>query len=136
MSSDVVDLPLTEQAPRHRDHNAEARIQAPIVEWIRVAAPAFMVFAVPNGGLRSKAEAARMRWTGVLAGVPDLAVVAPGGSVFFLEVKTYAGRLSADQRAVHDRLVALGTSAAIVRSIDEARLAGAAWGLETREAPR
>jgi len=95
-----------------------------------------MVFAVPNGGLRSKAEAARLKWTGVVAGVPDLAVVAPGGRVFFLEVKTEAGRLSADQRAVHDRLVALGTPAAIVRSIDEARLAFAAWGLQTREAVR
>jgi hypothetical protein len=124
--SDVI-----EPAQRQRDLNAEARIQAAIVEWIRVAAPAVMVFAVP---LRTKAEAARMRWTGVLAGVPDLVVIAPGGRALFLEVKTEAGRLSADQRDVHDRLVSLGTPSAIVRSIDDARLAFAAWGLQTREA--
>ena len=77
-----------------------------------------------------------MKWQGVLAGVPDLVIVTSGGRVHFLEVKTEAGRLSADQRAVHERLVALGTPAAIVRSIDDARLAFAAWGIGTREAGR
>ena len=40
---------------------------------------AVMVFSVPNGGLRSKAEAARMKWTGTVAGIPDLAIVVPSG---------------------------------------------------------
>jgi hypothetical protein len=127
---------IIEQVRRPRDLNAEARIQAAIVEWIRVAAPSVLAFAVPNGGLRTKAEAARMRWTGVLAGVPDLAVIAPGGRVFFLEVKTDAGRLSPDQHAIHDHLIALGTPAAIVRSVDDARLAFGMWGIPTREAAR
>jgi hypothetical protein len=127
---------VIEQEQRPRDLNAEARIQAAIVEWIRVAAPSVLAFAVPNGGLRSKAEAARMRWTGVLAGVPDLVVIAPGGRAFFLEVKTDAGRLSAAQRAIHDHLIALGTPAAIIKSIDDARRAFAAWGIKTREAIR
>ncbi|MGO9418036.1 VRR-NUC domain-containing protein [Roseiarcus sp.] len=125
-----------EQAQRRRDFNAEARIQAAVVEWIRTAAPHVLVFHVPNGGLRSKAEAARLKWQGALAGVPDLVIVAPGGKAFFIEVKTEAGRLSADQRTVHDCLVALGAPAAIVRSIDEARRAFAAWGLATREGGR
>ena len=53
-------------APRHRpsapapDRNGEARIQAAIVEWVRAIAPDVLIFAVPNGGLRSKAEAARL----------------------------------------------------------------------------
>jgi VRR-NUC domain len=121
---------------RRGDCNAEARIQAAIVEWIRVVAPFIMVFAVPNGGLRSKPEATRMRWTGVLAGVPDLAVVAPGGRIFFIEVKAPGGYLSAAQRAMHGRLVALGTAAATVRPVDEAREALAHWGIPTREATR
>ena len=119
---------------RRRDGNAEARIQAAVVEWIRWCAPQTVVFAIPNGGLRGKAEAARLRWTGVLAGVPDLAVLAPVGKVFFLEVKTPDGRLSADQAEMFDQLVALGIDAAIVRSVDDVRAAFRAWGIETREA--
>jgi hypothetical protein len=115
------------------DRNAEGRIQAAIVEWIRTVAPHALVFAVPNGGLRSKTEAARLKWQGVLAGVPDLIVLAPVGKVFALEVKTEVGRLSESQRDIFDCLVALGVNRAIVRSIDDVRRAFAAWGIETRE---
>ena len=69
-----------------------------------------------------------------MPGIPDLAIIIPGGRIHFIEVKTGAGRLSPDQCAVHDRLVALGTPAAVVRSIDDARLAFAVWGIPTREA--
>jgi hypothetical protein len=124
------------QASRRRDGNAEARIQAAIVEWIRLAAPSVLVFSVPNGGLRSKAEAARMRWTGLLAGAPDLTVIASNGRAHFLEVKAPGGSLSRDQRDVHGALTALGTPPAIVRSINDVRRAFAAWGIETREAAR
>ena len=122
------------QPERRRDSNREARIQAAVVAWIRWCAPQTMVFAIPNGGLRGKAEAARLRWTGVQAGIPDLAVLAPVGKVFFLEVKAPDGRLSADQAEIFHRLVALGISTAIVRSIEDVRIAFNAWGIETREA--
>jgi hypothetical protein len=107
---------------------SEDQIQAAIVEWIRTVAPGALVFAVPNGGLRTKAEAARLKWTGVLAGV------APVGRVFALEVKTEVGRLSENPRGIFDCLVAIGVQRAIVRSIDDVRRAFAAWGLDTREA--
>ena len=118
---------------RARAANAEARIQAAIVEWVRLVAPDALIFAIPNGGLRSKTEAARMKWTGTLAGMPDLAVVAPAGRVHFLEVKAQGGSLSASQRVIHEALIALGTPPAIVRSIDDCRRAFTAWGIETRE---
>ena len=121
-------------AERRRDGNAEARIQAAVVEWIRWCAPQTVVFAIPNGGLRGKAEAARLRWTGVLAGIPDLAVLAPVGKVFFLEVKAPGGSLSAEQREMFHQLVALGIDAAIVRSVEDVRMAFREWGIETREA--
>jgi Rap1a immunity proteins len=102
-----------DQGFQRRDFNAEPRIQAAIVKW--VVAPGVLMFAVPNGGLRSKAEAARMKWTGVVVGIPDLVVIAPIRRVFFLEVKTASGRLSEDRRAIFDLLVALGAPRAIVR---------------------
>jgi hypothetical protein len=119
---------------RPRDLNAEARIQAAIVEWVRLAAPSALIFSIPNGGLRSRPEAARMRWTGLLAGAPDLIVIAASGRAHFLEVKAPGGSLSRDQRDVHATLTALGCQPAIVRSIDDARRALRHWGIPTREA--
>ena len=114
--------------------NDEARIQAAIVDWARLVAPDAIIYAVPNGGLRTKAEAARMKWTGTLAGVPDLAIIAPGGMARFLEVKAGAGRLSPEQAALIARLRDVGACVAVVRSIDEARAAFRAWGIATKEA--
>jgi hypothetical protein len=51
---------------RRSNFNAEARVQAAVVEWIHTVAPDVLVFAIPNGGLRSKTEAARA-WSVALA---------------------------------------------------------------------
>jgi hypothetical protein len=116
------------------DLNAEARIQAAIVAFVRAVAPQVLIFADPNGGLRTQAEAARLKWTGVLAGVPDLVVIGPGGRALFLEVKTETGSLSASQREMFDRLTSAGTAPAIVRWVDDVRAAFRAWNIETMEA--
>jgi hypothetical protein len=119
---------------RRRDGNAEARRQAAVVEYIRWFAPQVMVFHVPNGGLRSKSEAARLKWQGVLSGALDLVLVLPKGQCAFWEVKTTGGRLSTDQHRFIARLEASGHSWALVRSIDDARRELEALGIETREA--
>jgi hypothetical protein len=119
---------------RPRDFNAEARLQADCVQLIRLASPQCLAFAVPNGGLRSKAEAARLKWTGTLAGVPDVIVLAPVGRIFCLEFKTLTGRLSPAQRAVFDQLVALGVPCAVIRSLDDLIKAFATWNIPMRVA--
>ncbi len=116
------------------DRNAEAKRQAAIVEYVRTVAPQVLIWAVPNGGLRTKPEAARLKWTGVLAGVPDLTLVLPGGYTAFWEVKTANGRLSPAQHAMFERLAELGHPCRLIRSIDDARRALARLGIETREA--
>jgi hypothetical protein len=119
---------------RRRDGNAEARRQAAIVEYVRWVAPQVVIFAVPNGGLRSKSEAARLKWTGVLAGVLDLVLVLPEGRSAYWETKTPKGRLSDDQKTIIGRLEAAGHVWALVRDIDDARRELAALGIETCEA--
>lgn len=119
---------------RELDRNAEARRQAAIFEFVCWVAPHLICFHVPNGGFRTKAEAARLKWIGVLAGVLDLVLVLPEGRSAFWETKTPRGRLSDDQKAFIERLIALGHSWAVVRSIDDARRELAALGIETREA--
>jgi hypothetical protein len=118
-----------------RDNNSEAREQAAMVEYVRWVKPEILIFHVANGGLRSKTEAARLKWMGVLAGVPDLILILPKGRCAFWEVK-WKGELSPEQRDFIKRLTELGHSWAVVRSIDDARRELAALGIETKEARR
>ena len=115
--------------------NEEAKIQAAIVQWCGSVAPECLIFAVPNGGLRSKSEAALFKWTGVVAGIPDLIVLVPGGRALFLEVKTETGVVSDVQRQMMMTMQSLGFQTAVVRSIEDTTKAFAAWGISTREAP-
>jgi hypothetical protein len=119
---------------RPLDRNAEARIQAAIVEWIRLVAPDLVVFHPPNGGLRNKAEAARLKWIGTLAGVPDLVVLGRDGQCWLMEVKAPGGALSSEQRGLRDRWTALRIPFAVAKSIDDVRQAFKIWGIATREA--
>lgn len=113
--------------------NDEANIQAAIFQYVRAVAPDVLIFAVPNGGLRAKAEAARLKWTGVVAGVPDLCLVLPGGRACFIEVKTAKGVLSADQKAMRLRLIRMGVPCVTARSVEDVRAWLQAWGVLTRE---
>jgi hypothetical protein len=119
---------------KQREGNAEASRQAAIVEYVRLVAPEILIWAVPNGGLRTKGEAARLKWTGVLAGVLDLTLALPDGRCAFWETKTTYGRLSKDQRDVIARLDDLGHAWAVVRDIDEAQRELAVLAVATREA--
>ena len=114
-------------------YNDEAKIQAAIVDYVRAVAPDVLIYAVPNGGLRTKAEAALMKWTGTVAGIPDLALVLPNGHAAFVEVKTRRGILSAAQQGVRLRLTRMGVPCITARSVDDVRRALAELGVQTRE---
>jgi hypothetical protein len=116
--------------------NDEANIQGPIVQFIRTVAPHVVCFHTPNGGLRTKAESAKLKWQGVLAGVLDLTLLWAPRQVAFIEVKTRVGRLSDDQKSFIALLESFGIPWAVARSIDEAREALLRFGIETREALR
>jgi hypothetical protein len=120
--------------PRRRHGNAEARIQIAIVEFVRWVAPYLVILHVPNGGWRSKAEAARFKTMGVLPGASDLILVLPEGRSAWWEVKAPGGELSDAQDEFNDNLDRLGHVRAVVMSIDDARIELARLGIETREA--
>lgn len=58
------------------------------------------LFHIPNGGKRSKREAARFRAAGVKAGVSDLFLPCPRGGYhgLWIEMKALDGRPSAEQK--------------------------------------
>ena len=78
--------------------------QAALFEWAEYQAAVMqelqLLYHIPNGGLRSKSEAARMKRQGVKAGVPDLLLpVARGGwHGLYIEMKAEGGRASTEQK--------------------------------------
>lgn len=82
-----------------------------------------LLFAVPNGGHRSKATAGRLKAEGVKAGVPDLCLPVPrGGSHgLFVELKRRKGSTtSPEQREWLSRLAGQGYATVVAKGWDEA----------------
>lgn len=81
------------------------------------------LFAIPNGGYRSKATAARLKATGVRAGVPDMCLAYPSGEYhgLFVELKRAdGGVLSPAQKIWIERLRLLGYKACVAHGHEEA----------------
>lgn len=74
---------------------ARAEALAPSVSELR------MLFAIPNGGARSKATAGRLKAEGVRPGVSDLFLSVPKGCYhgLYIEMKAISGRASDEQKA-------------------------------------
>lgn len=78
---------------------------------------------IPNGGLRGKREAARLKRMGVKAGVPDLCLpVARGGfHGLYVEMKRLdGGRVSTEQKAWLAALHASGHCVAVAEGHEQA----------------
>lgn len=108
--------------------HSEFQTQASIVNYIKLMAVCEMVcFAVPNGELRNKRTAAKLKASGVLPGVSDLILIrqAPWSfdrqpQVLCLEIKSRKGRLSEHQERFRDIVGPLGCEYAVAHSMDEA----------------
>ena len=81
------------------------------------------LFAVPNGGLRSKSEAARLKASGVKAGVPDIFLAVPKGGYagLFIEMKVGKNKTRKDQDEWIERLMRAGYKCAVCYGFETAR---------------
>jgi hypothetical protein len=70
--------------------------QRELVRWFRQTWPGVRIFAVPNGGVRSKATAGRLKAEGVVSGVPDLFV--PAWHLWVEMKRVKGGSLSPEQK--------------------------------------
>lgn len=126
----MIPLPLNselqpdETVPIKRE---EARHQARLVAclrrcWSKIEDTAHrpIVFHIANGGSRDAREASNLKVQGVLAGVPDLEIMLPGGRVVWIEMKAKVGRLSLDQGALHADFIALGHTVITAYSAEQA----------------
>ena len=83
---------LAKNQRRARPRHEESNLQKACVAWFRAQYPdhALMLFAVPNGGGRSRIEGAIMKGEGVTAGVADLILLEARGGYgsLCIEMKT------------------------------------------------
>jgi hypothetical protein len=114
--------PAGSKRPRN---NAEASIQE---EFFKLAPMYFpdlpdkLLFAVPNGGSRNKAEAANLKRQGVKRGISDVILQIPrkGYAGLCLEFKTPEGRQSDEQKEYQRQTESAGNKYVIVRSVGQA----------------
>ena len=103
---------------------SEDILQAKIYKWYhntyctKLNNPQHVIFAVPNGGQRSKSEAARFKATGLLAGVSDLIVIQPN-RIIFVELKLEKGRQQKTQIDFERKVKALNFEYYVIRSLEE-----------------
>ena len=84
------------------------------------------MYAIPNGGKRDKAVAAKMQRTGTKPGVPDVFLAAARGGYhgLYVEMKRRkGGQVSKAQREWLARLTQAGYCCKVCRGYDEARKA-------------
>jgi hypothetical protein len=110
-------------------------VQRAIVQhyWQR-RAPGVFAFSVPNGGYRRAVEAAVLKGTGLVAGIPDMLWI-KNGRVFALEIKAPGGRLSPNQVCTLAAMEDAGVCTAVAYGVDDALAALEAWGMLRGRSP-
>ena len=98
----------------------EFDIQKLLIAWFRKNYKNIPCFAIPNGEIRDKVTAARLKQSGTLAGIPDL-LIADGSPGLFLEVKKNNGKLSLNQKVVIAQLKEQGYTVEVCYSYEQGK---------------
>ena len=129
-----------EAAERKPRADEEHQHQAAFFEILRLNEREFpalqFVFAIPNGGHRSKKTAAKLWMEGVKRGVPDVFIPIPrhGFHGAWSENKSTDGKLTKDQKAFLEFLTGAGYATKVCYNVDE-QLAFVEWylGIELKK---
>ena len=107
----------------------EDAIQKAVVDHLNIRGVDGLVwFHVPNGGARSKIEAARFKRMGVRPGVSDL-ILYHDCTLYALELKAGKNKPTKAQEAFIDAVNGQGGNAAVATGLDEAIEKLEFWGL-------
>lgn len=94
--------------------------QKAFFDWFRWQYPNVIAFSIPNGEHRNAITGKRLKFSGVLAGVPDI-FIADGRPGLFIEMKSEKGALSKVQKAIIPRLKSTGYPVAVCHGFDDAK---------------
>lgn len=130
---------LPTRVPHGRGH-PERDVQRSVIRFLRLALPPGSIVAAINterrGMGRTPEQRARfgaaLKASGLVTGFPDAVAILPGGRTLWWEFKAPRGRLSNEQREMHERMRALGHTVVVCRSIETAEAALRAAGVEVR----
>lgn len=104
---------LTDRIPTEHEEQRE------LVKWFRQTHRGVRIFAIPNGGQRSLAAAARLKVEGVSAGVPDLFI--PAWRLWIEMKRIKGGAVSAEQKDWIKYLEEVGYCAKVCKGADDAK---------------
>jgi len=107
--------------------------QRELVRWFRQTWPGVRIFAIPNGGARSKATAGRLKAEGVASGVPDLFV--PAWRLWIEMKRTKGGSLSPEQKDWIKYLESVGFCCIVGKGAEDAKRQISAFSSTNRENP-
>jgi hypothetical protein len=109
--------------------STESVEQIKFVQHVRTFYPDLVIFSIPNGGDVSATQRIRLTQEGMLAGVPDVMVMAIDLPVLAIEFKRPdgKGKVSAEQQAVQVQMEGVGAVVRIATSADQAKGHLAAW---------
>jgi len=97
---------------------SESVEQITFVNWFRRTYPDVLIFAIPNGGLRHKTVAQKLKMEGVVSGVPDLFV--PEWMLWIEMKREKGGTVSDKQKAVMLQLELAGYKCSVCKGHKEA----------------
>ena len=98
---------------------SEHEEQRELVQWFRQTYPGTLIFAIPNGGVRSPATAGRLKAEGVVKGVPDLFI--PGWETWIEMKRTKGGSISPEQHLMHLHLRGLFYTVLVAKGFEDAK---------------
>lgn len=115
----------------------ERQIQRAILQMAGLCFPDVVIHHSPNGTFLGSAKdkairGGASRGDGTKAGWPDLECFWQGGGIFLEVKRPKTGVLSDNQKAIHERLSAIGWPVTVVRSPIEAHAALCAAGAPCR----
>ena len=93
--------------------------QSLLVQWFRRSYPNVLIFAVPNGGARSRATAGKLKVEGVVPGIPDLFV--PEWKLWVEMKRTKGGVLSPEQIGMIEYLLSVNYAVIVGKGAEDAK---------------
>ena len=128
---------LTQQSAGLRPpaQDVEGPVHRSVLDLLRLRlGRQYLVQHTPNRP-RSKVQGGKERALGAVRGWPDLAVYGTGPAgpaCWFAEIKPPGAPVPSYQRAIHDQLRGLGFDVRVLRGVDDAEAALAAWRIPAR----